>query len=172
MPSTRHMPEELGDRLGAVHGTDYNRQSIEWCRASLPGLSFQTNEFMPPLAYDTNSFDAVYCFSVFTHLSEEAQLAWADELLRVLRPGGVLICSTHGEGNAHLLASEAERADFAAGKMVIQGRYEEGKKWFFAIHPRAFVQHQLLKNFEDVALIQPRPEHNIDHDAWCARKPS
>lgn len=168
----RHIPEELGHRMGAVHGTDYNTRSIEWCRRSLPGLSFQTNEFMPPLAFDTDSFDAVYCFSVFTHLSEAAQLAWAEELWRVLKPGGVLICSTHGEANAHLLASEQERADFANGKVVVQGRYEEGKKWFFAIHPHAFVRDRLLKNFEDVALVQPRPEHNFDQDAWCARKPS
>ena len=35
----------------------------------------------------TRSFDLLYAFSVFTHLSEQLQHAWMQECLRVLRPG-------------------------------------------------------------------------------------
>jgi hypothetical protein len=41
--------------------------------------------------------DCIYAISVFTHLSAELQDLWMKELRRIVRPGGHLLITTHGE---------------------------------------------------------------------------
>src|SRR5438128_2333263 len=69
---------------------------VAWCRDHLPGIEFKVNSPMPPMPANDGEFDVVYCYSVFTHLSEEQQFAWSDELHRVLRIGGTLVLTTNG----------------------------------------------------------------------------
>lgn len=167
----RHMAELLGARAGSVTGTDYNPRTIAWCQANLRGITFAENALMPPLPFADASFDAVYCFSVFTHLSEPVQLAWAAELRRVLAPGGLLVCTTHGDRYRYLLTDAAEQHRYAAGQVVEQAKYREGRKWFFAMHPPAYVRQTLLADFAAVAPVQPPADAGILQDIWIARKP-
>lgn len=79
-----------------LHGTDTDAEAIAWCRDHVPGR-FATNAPLPPLEYSDSTFDLIYAVSVFTHLDEERQVQWLDELRRVLKPGGTLLFSVHGE---------------------------------------------------------------------------
>jgi SAM-dependent methyltransferase len=88
--------EELGQRT-KLHGTDVDPEAIEWARAHIPYCSFSVNDADPPLPYPDGAFDLVYNHSVFTHIDERRQDAWLAELRRVVRPGGFLILTTHGE---------------------------------------------------------------------------
>lgn len=166
----RHMPTRLGERLEQVCGTDYNQQTIEWCKLALSRIEFKKNDLMPPLPYADNTFDGIYNFSVFTHLSKDVQLAWAKELHRVLKPGGVMVCTTHGERYQHLLASDQERRKYAAGEVILQGKYVEGAKWYFAIHPPQYVKNELLAHFSEVTALGPQLDYDLDQDAWLVRK--
>ncbi|HEX4494568.1 MAG TPA: methyltransferase domain-containing protein, partial [Thermoanaerobaculia bacterium] len=49
-----------------------------------------------PLAFAAGSFDVVLAISIFTHMDEAAQHSTLAEISRLLRPGGLLIASTHG----------------------------------------------------------------------------
>ena len=167
----RHMPTLLGPRA-RVTGSDYNERSIAWCAANLAPIRFVTNGLMPPLPFEEGSFDAVYSFSVLTHLSEAAQLAWAQELRRVLKPGGTLVCTTQGERFRFLLADEGEVRRYEAGQVVVQGNYREGRKWFLAIHPERWVRETLLQGYEDVAVDLRTHEPDLRQDIWTARKPA
>ncbi len=40
----------------------------------------------------------VLAISVFTHLREQAQFQWLEELARIVRPGGLVLATTHGQG--------------------------------------------------------------------------
>ncbi len=164
----RHMADLIHDNP-EVFGSDYNPETIEWCQKNLKGIQFVKNDLKPPLPYDENTFDAIYNFSVFTHLTEENQVEWAEELRRVLKPGGVFICTTHGDHFKKLMNGK-ERADYDAGRLVIQDNYSEGKKWFFAIHPPRFVKNTLLKGFKDLQLIKVGPEADTFHDIWLGKK--
>lgn len=166
----RHMKAELAGMNVTLSGADYNAESVAWCRTNLPGIQFVHNPLMPPLPLSENTFDVVYAFSVFTHLSEAAQLAWARELCRVLKPGGLLICTTHGDNYRYLLGGPREDARYRHGHVVVQGNYAEGKKWFFAIHPPAFVRDNLLKDFAKVQQVAPRSEDGMLQDIWMAWK--
>jgi len=90
----RHFRHIEGLRLA---GTDANQTAIEWDRKNLPGIEFSHNGLQPPLSYKDGAFDFIYGVSVFTHIPLAWQRAWLDELRRVLRPGGYLLCTVHGE---------------------------------------------------------------------------
>lgn len=167
----RHMPQLLGSRKLTLTGSDYNPETIAWCKANLAGIDFVQNQLMPPLPLPDARFDAVFNFSVLTHLSQAAQVAWIAELRRVLKPGGLLICTTHGDNYRRLLASAAEREQYERGEVVTQGRYSEGKKWYFAVHPPEFVRGSLLKNFDDPRRIPTVQEDDMLQDVWIAFKP-
>jgi SAM-dependent methyltransferase len=51
---------------------------------------------MPPSPFERESFDLVWCGSVFTHLDEERQDLWLAEMKRILKPRGLLLASVHG----------------------------------------------------------------------------
>ncbi len=78
-----------------LHGCDIDPDPIEWASENIKG-SFSTNGFEPPLPYGDASFDLVYSVSVFTHLPEDMQFQWLEELRRVTKPGGSLLLSIHG----------------------------------------------------------------------------
>ena len=65
---------------GTVSGGDVSAKAIEWCRVNMPFARFELNRLEPPLAFADESFDLVYALSVFTHLTDELQLDWRDEL--------------------------------------------------------------------------------------------
>jgi SAM-dependent methyltransferase len=155
----------------SLTGVDYNPESIAWCRQNLPGIRFVENGLAPPLGFPDSTFDVVYNFSVLTHLSEELQLAWMSELKRVLRPGGLLVFTTHGDAYRHLLVSQDEKRAYDEGRAVVQGGYQEGRKWFLAIHPEAFVRGRLLDGWSDSERIPVRPAEGVLQDVWAARKP-
>lgn len=99
----------------AFSGCDIDPYAILWCHDHLPQGTFQVNAALPPLAYESSSFDAVYCFSVFTHLNETMQDAWLAELRRVVKPNGVLILSVHGQNAARGLSEVDQRVLKSAG---------------------------------------------------------
>jgi SAM-dependent methyltransferase len=75
-------------------GIDVNEKVVEICRRTNQWCRFQPCERLPPSGLETDSFDLIYAFSVFSHLSEEAHALWLDEFERLLKPGGVLLLTT------------------------------------------------------------------------------
>ena len=117
-----------------VAGTDLSRPAVDWCRRYLPFARFEENGLTPPLVFDDESFDLVYALSVFTHLTADLQLAWRDELRRVLRPGGHLLVTTHGESYLPRLAPD-ERERFERGELVVRWAEVAGTNLCSAYHP-------------------------------------
>lgn len=78
-------------------GCDVDHEAAAWCDAHLGPGAFRPCSLLPPLPWPTENFDAVIACSVFTHLKRLRQHEWLRELARVLRPGGLLVASVHGE---------------------------------------------------------------------------
>jgi len=117
-----------------VNGCDINPLLVEWCAAHLPG-EWRVSHEEPPTGYAGHQFDLVYAVSVFTHLTVERQRAWLAELARIIRPGGLLMVSTHGDRSARPALTGDEWRDYAAGEIVVCHGDHCGGNLCNAYHP-------------------------------------
>ncbi len=77
---------------------DIDDEAVSWGQEHAADIArFLRGDPHPPSAFPPGTFDAVYCISLFTHLDEPMQDAWLGEIRRLLRPGGLLLATTHGE---------------------------------------------------------------------------
>jgi len=88
----------LGEPGVAVDGCDVDAPAIEWASANLVSSgTFFVNPDRPPLSLpEENRYDLIIALSVFTHLPEDMQEAWLEQLIKLLRPDGRLLATIHG----------------------------------------------------------------------------
>ena len=77
-----------------LYGLDCMPFAIDLCEKTNPWGQFRLISPLPPCDLPSNTFDLVYLYSVFSHLSEQAEDLWLTEFNRIMRPGGVLIATT------------------------------------------------------------------------------
>jgi SAM-dependent methyltransferase len=89
------------------HGCDPNASAIAWASENLPGIEFFVNDDTPPLPLADASLDLAYAISIWSHFAPGLGLRWFEEMRRIVRPGGHLVCTTHGLTSiAHYALSE------------------------------------------------------------------
>lgn len=158
------------DVPGPVHGTDLSPEAIAWCRDALPFARFGVNVLEPPLPYADASLGLVYALSVLTHLAVDTQLRWMAELRRVLRPGGFLLVTVHGEAYVpRLTADEASR--FRTGECIVRWSEVAGSNLCTTFHPGRFVRETLAQGFELVELVPRGALGNPEQDLVLLRRP-
>ena len=91
----RFLPDELAPGHSLV-GLDTDAEAVAWLAAAMPGATVRTLDPLPPVPLADASADLVLSHSVFTHLPEDVQFRWLEELHRLLGPGGILVTSIHG----------------------------------------------------------------------------
>ncbi len=131
-------------RRPALYGSDQNPELIRWCRENVGFARFVVNEPDGRLEFDSGSFDLVYAFSVFTHLTEAQHAHWIEELVRVLRPGGYLYLTTHGEYYRQYIPPDRQE-QFRRGELVVCGGDHAGSNLCAAFHPELYVRMVLGK---------------------------
>jgi len=154
---------------GEVAGSDVSHDAIEWCRDNLEFGSFVTNRLEPPLVFDDDSLDLVYALSVFTHLTADLQLAWRDELHRVLRPGGRLLVTTHGHSYLPRL-DDHERARFERGELVVRWGEVAGSNLCSAYHPERYLRDTFADGFTFLELEAEGARGNPTQDLVLLQK--
>lgn len=163
---TRHWHRTPGVE---VHGADHDEMLVDWTREHLPFVQAHHNQLNPPLPYEDESFGLVYAISVFTHLTEEVGAAWMSELRRILRPGGILMFTVHGESLRDRLLPQ-ERIAFDRGDFVVQFGDAEGSNLCTAFHPEPYV-HSLTREFDRLELQAPSVNRVLPQDLWIVRRP-
>jgi len=154
-----------------VAGTDLSRPAVDWCRRNLPFARFEENALDPPLVFGHESFDLVYALSVFTHLTAELQVAWRDELRRVLRPGGFLLVTTHGRSYLPRLTDD-ERERFERGELVVRWGDVAGTNLCSAYHPERYLRGTFADGFAFLELEPEGARGNPTQDLVLLRKVS
>ena len=121
---------------------------------------FASNEPRPPTRYASNTFDVIYSISLFTHLDEASQNLWLAELARVLKPGGMLLTTIHGDFARASCSPEELKALDRTGivfRVDRKGRFKlDGLPDFYqtTFHTQAYVERAWRVFFEVVDHIQ------------------
>ncbi|MBK9151452.1 MAG: class I SAM-dependent methyltransferase [Saprospiraceae bacterium] len=165
----RHLPELAGSD-NTYYATDYNPRSIVWCSKHLKGIAFNLNGIEASLPYPDDHMDVIYGISVFTHLSESGHHDWYEELLRILRPGGIMLLTTQGDNFISKLTA-SELSEYHSGRLIVRGNVKEGHRIWSAFHPEAFMR-ALFSGVEILEHISPAPTPGrwLPQDVWIIRK--
>src|SRR5215213_4449611 len=162
----RHWHGVNGTRL---HGSDYNPLLVDWCRGNLDFAGYQVNGLLPPLDLPDEELDLVYAFSVFSHLDIQVQHTWMDELIRVIRPGGLIMFTVPGERWIGLL-DEEDRGRFLAGEAVVVYPEQNGTNFCSALSPERYVRETLSRGMDVLDfVVDGAPD--VRQDAVLLRKP-
>jgi SAM-dependent methyltransferase len=154
-----------------LYGTDYNPTLVRWCEVNLKFAEFRVNSLSDRLPYEAETFDFIYAYSVFTHLSEPLQFFWINELSRVLKPGGYFYFTTHGDFFFSQLNADEKQA-FLDGQLVVRGAEQSGSNTCSTYHPVAFVRENLARKFSVLDFIPGRTGGDILQDIYLLTKPT
>lgn len=155
-----------------LHGTDIDDEAISWCRNNLDFAEFSVNAPLPPLEYPSETFDFVYAISVLTHLDEDYQFRWLDELKRITRPGGIVLLTVHGPRAWRGLSREDVVDIEEEGFKFISSNTMKGifPEWYQnAYHSKEYIFDQYSKYFDILEYI-PKGMTN-KQDVVVLRKP-
>jgi SAM-dependent methyltransferase len=108
-------------------GCDPNAPAIEWASENLPGIEFFVNDNAPPLPLPDGSLDLAYAISIWSHFAPELGLRWFEEMHRLIRPGGHLVCTTHGLTSVAYSAAHGRSEEQV--KEILDALYRKGS-WY------------------------------------------
>ncbi len=120
-------------------GVDCYEDVLNLARQTNRWAQFRLIEPRPPLAFDTGTFDLIYCYSVFSHLAEDVHRQWLAEFQRILKPGGLLIATTRPrefietcDANLEKLPDWWVRHQVYADIPAMLARYDRGEYCYVA----------------------------------------
>jgi ubiquinone/menaquinone biosynthesis C-methylase UbiE len=136
-------------RASTVDGFDVSPESTRIADGMTPDSGGQIRYVSgqgSSLPFPDDTFDAVFAACVFHHIDEGERLHWAQELKRVLRPGGRLFLFEHNPLNP-LTVRVVRRIPFDAGVVLLRpwstrsmlrtAGYEADSPWFYFFFPAA-----------------------------------
>lgn len=80
-----------------IHGIDVEGVFVEKCKVLFGSQNFTVCGKSPPSQFARASFNLITAYSVFSHLSEAAFLAWLSEFHRILAKNGVVAFTTRNQ---------------------------------------------------------------------------
>jgi SAM-dependent methyltransferase len=104
-----------------IWGCDPEEEMIKICKEQNVYCNFECINPYPPTSFQDSSFDLIYSYSVFSHLSEDLHFRILQEITRILRPGGIYITTTRKRDFIEECASMRERKDLATLNPAVSG---------------------------------------------------
>jgi len=131
------------------YGMDIDTKAIEWCNQNLKFGTFNISNETPPIEHASEMFDLIFAISVFTHLNEDYQFRWLEELQRIAQPGAILLLTV----DSSFVGEQG---------FVFKKSYEKGlfPAWYQnASHSKAYVLANFSRFFEVLEYL-PRGMNN------------
>lgn len=109
-------------------GCDPNAPAIEWANQNLAGIDFHLSGNEPPLQLEDGSLGLAYAISIWSHFAPDLGALWFEEMHRLIRPGGYLVCTTHGNTSVAYYATLGLRSPQQSDE-IVGALYREGS-WY------------------------------------------
>jgi SAM-dependent methyltransferase len=171
---------------GMLMGCDIDGRLVNWINANLPFMLAVQTYPNAPLPFPDRNFDAIVSVSVFTHMNEQSQDFYLQELARVAKPGARLFLTIHAERAMQRALSEQRifdmldiprdeleraNADMAARKhsFIVQNQGHlttEDYKYGITFMPAAYV-HDHWNRYFDVLSVDDGAIHDFQGFAVC-----
>lgn len=150
-----------------LHGTDIDPEAIGFLQRRYSRYGeFHLAPHRPPTRFAEDFFDFVFGISVFTHLPEDMQFEWLDELRRITKPGAYLIVTTSGEANYRPFPKElVDKAD-RDGFLYVDGSYGQSINLpaFYqnTFHKHDYIRREWSRYFEVLDIQTQRVQRHQD----------
>ena len=130
----------LKGRVRSLTGVDVAPGMLERARRSNPWAEYRDYSEGEPLPYGQGTFDVCFAICVFHHVPREQRIPLIEEMIRVCRPGGLIVLFEHNPLNpltrkavrgcefdrdAQLLTRRAASKLLAEAGLSPRGRYIE-----------------------------------------------
>lgn len=155
-----------------IIGVDIDPVNINWCKENMDGRGNYKVLSLEGFDFNTAEIDLLYGISVMTHLTEHHQNLWLNEIARVVRPGGCVILTTHGEfayyRHSRMLATAfVER--FGIFDLTPDAAIGADKDTYYraTFHSREYIKKYWSKNFEILDVI---PVANAFHQDFIVMR--
>lgn len=79
-----------------VTGVDVDPINLNWCDKNLPGINTLQIPWNTPTPLQSNKYDLLFAFSVFSHISFKKMHSWLAEIYRIMKSDSYLIITTLG----------------------------------------------------------------------------
>jgi SAM-dependent methyltransferase len=159
-----------------LYGADINNEMILWNHQYIKGVHFSVISILTPSDYPANYFDLIYGISVFTHTPSNRQMDWINEMIRILKPSGILLVTTMGSYfNHQLLSPEAKQL---AEHGIFEKEFQEkgitapGNRNYSVYETTAFFEKMIIEHFNIIHFYegQSYPEKFGGQDLWILQK--
>jgi hypothetical protein len=148
-------------RSESIHGVDVDAANVQWCREHLDFGRFREIPLHPPTNLEGSRFDLLIGISVFTHLREEVQFEWLEELSRIASDDAVLLMSVHGAASACRSGVSAD----TIGEWLVSGycdlgtnpdlgdSVEDQSYYRNALHTQEYIRNTWSRHFDIIEII-------------------
>jgi SAM-dependent methyltransferase len=144
--------QHLAPHAGSIIGLEYDHPRALEARQHSPHIVNSTSELLP---FPTNSFDAILSHEVLEHVSDDRRAV--EEMLRVLKPAGVMVLFTPNLGYPFETHGVYWCGRYYFGNIPLVHYLPAGWRRKLAPHVRAYSQADMAGLFKDLPVkIQDR----------------
>lgn len=169
----RHL--RAGDAALRLTGVDIDQSAVSWVREHIPRVEALRVDCLPPTPLHAMTFDVIVAYSVFTHLDEVYQDAVLSELLRLVKPEGIVLATVHGDSVWRRVSATAmaDAPDLATREAELAGKgftHWVGDGWethfpdFYhtTFHRRSYIEQHWSRWFDVVEIVPPNAARELD----------
>jgi SAM-dependent methyltransferase len=164
-----------------ITACDIDRAGVDFCREEFGVKGVYSSDDLDQLKFP-DSYDLIWVGSLLTHLDPARCTALLRKLSPALRPGGVLVFTTHGEscftrpglrayGKPFRAAADRMKADFQR-KGYCYAPYDDTGYYGITLHSEDYIKKHVTTNVSDrLQLVRYQARGWHDHqDVWSFRK--